>query len=74
MNSREAVFASIRRSLGVHGDEATRRFEVETRLKQAPPGVIPKRGAVQPREGSRLRGFLAWRRYTRDPSLRLKNG
>ena len=44
MNSREAIFANLRRSLGVHGDEAPRRFEVETRLKQAPPGVIPKRG------------------------------
>ena len=44
MSSRAAVFASIRRSLGVTGDEATRRFEVETRLKQAPPGVVPKRG------------------------------
>ena len=44
MSSRAAVFASIRRSLGVTGDEATRRFEVEMRLKQAPPGVVPKRG------------------------------
>ena len=44
MTSRAAVFASIRRSLGVTGDEATRRFEVETRLKQAPPGIVPKRG------------------------------
>jgi L-lactate dehydrogenase complex protein LldG len=44
MTSRAAVFASIRRSLAVTGDEATRRFEVETRLKQAPPGVVPKRG------------------------------
>jgi L-lactate dehydrogenase complex protein LldG len=44
MNSRAAVLASIRRSLGVTGDEATRRFEVETRLKQAPPGIVPKRG------------------------------
>ncbi len=44
MSSRAAVFASIRRSLGVTGDEATRRFEVETRLKQAPPGIVPKRG------------------------------
>lgn len=44
MSSRAAVFAGIRRSLGVVGDEATRRFEVETRLKQAPPGVVPKRG------------------------------
>ncbi len=44
MTSRAAVFASIRRALGVTGDEETRRFEVEMRLKQAPPGVIPKRG------------------------------
>jgi len=44
MSSRAAVLASIRRSLGVTGDEATRRFEVETRLKQAPPGIVPKRG------------------------------
>jgi len=44
MSSRAAVLASIRRSLGVSGDEATRRFEVETRLKQAPPGIVPKRG------------------------------
>jgi len=44
VSSRAAVFAGIRRSLGVVGDEATRRFEVETRLKQAPPGVVPKRG------------------------------
>ena len=44
MSSRAAVFASIRRSLGVTGDEATRRFEVDMRLKQAPPGVVPKRG------------------------------
>jgi L-lactate dehydrogenase complex protein LldG len=44
MNAREAIFASLRRSLGVRGDEAPRRFEVETRLKVAPPGVVPKRG------------------------------
>jgi L-lactate dehydrogenase complex protein LldG len=44
MSSRGAVFANIRRSLGVTGDEATRQFEVETRLKQAPPGIVPKRG------------------------------
>jgi L-lactate dehydrogenase complex protein LldG len=44
MTSRAAIFASIRRSLAVTGDEATRRFEVEMRLKQAPPGIVPKRG------------------------------
>jgi L-lactate dehydrogenase complex protein LldG len=44
VSSRAAIFASIRRSLAVTGDEATRRFEVETRLKQAPAGIVPKRG------------------------------
>ena len=44
MNAREAIFASIRRSLAVTGDEATRLFEVEMRLKAAPSGVVPKRG------------------------------
>src|ERR1700754_1584043 len=44
MSSRSAILANIRRSLGGTGDEATRRFEVETRLKQAPPGIVPKRG------------------------------
>jgi len=44
MNAREAVFANIRRSLGVTGEEAPRRFEVEARLAKAPVGVAPKRG------------------------------
>ena len=44
MNSREAVLANIRRSLGVRGDEAPRKLEVEARLMQAPAGVAPKRG------------------------------
>ena len=44
MKAREAVFASIRRSLGVTGAEAPRRFEVERRLAEAPAGVVPRRG------------------------------
>ena len=44
VNAREAVLANIRRSLGVTGDEAPRRFEVKTRLGEAPVGVVPKRG------------------------------
>jgi L-lactate dehydrogenase complex protein LldG len=44
MSARDSILAGIRRSLGVTGDEATRRFEVETRLKQAPAGIVPKRG------------------------------
>ena len=57
MSSRAAVFASIRRSLGVTGDEATRRFDVEMRLKQAPPGIVPKRG--QGDASARLATFKA---------------
>jgi L-lactate dehydrogenase complex protein LldG len=44
MNAREAVLAGIRRSLGVTGAEAPRRFEVERRLAEAPAGVVPQRG------------------------------
>ena len=44
VNARDAIFANIRRSLGVKGDEAPRRFEVEARLAKAPPGVVPNRG------------------------------
>lgn len=44
MSSRDAVLANIRRSLGVTGREAPRRLEVETRLTQAPSGVVPRRG------------------------------
>jgi len=44
MNSREAVLANIRRSLGVTGAEAPRSFEVEARLMKAPAGVEPRRG------------------------------
>ena len=54
MSSRAAVFASIRRSLGVTGDEATRRFEVETRLKQAPPESCRSAVRATSRPGSRL--------------------
>jgi L-lactate dehydrogenase complex protein LldG len=44
VNAREAVLANIRRSLGVAGDEAPRRFEVAARLAEAPAGVVPRRG------------------------------
>ncbi len=44
MNAREAVLASVRRSLGVTGTEAPRQFEVERRLAEAPAGIAPQRG------------------------------
>lgn len=42
--SREAVLGAMRRSLGVTGGEEARRDAVETRLAQAPRGLIPERG------------------------------
>ena len=44
MSAREAVLANVRRSLGVTGTEAPRRFEVERRLAEAPVGIAPQRG------------------------------
>lgn len=44
MSARAAVFAGIRRSLGVTGAEAPRAFEVRTRLTEAPAGIVPRRG------------------------------
>ncbi|MBV8104778.1 MAG: lactate utilization protein [Hyphomicrobiales bacterium] len=44
VSAREAIFANVRRSLGVTGAEEPRRFESEARLAKAPPGVVPKRG------------------------------
>ena len=44
MSSRDAVLASIRRSLGVRGDEKPRRAAVTERLNHHPAGVIPARG------------------------------
>jgi L-lactate dehydrogenase complex protein LldG len=44
MSAREAIFANIRRSLGVTGDEGPRRLEVESRLAETPAGVVPQRG------------------------------
>ena len=40
MSARGAVLAGLRRPLGVAGDEATRRFEVDTRLKLAPCPMV----------------------------------
>src|SRR5258708_7979608 len=42
------VLATIRRSLGVTGAEATRQLEVATRLAGHPQGVVPQRGKLPP--------------------------
>ena len=46
MSARDQVFASIRRALGVTGDEEPRRKAVEDRLRDHPRGVIPQRGQL----------------------------
>ncbi len=57
MSARDSVLAGVRRSLGVTGTEAPRRFEVERRLAEAPAGVVPERG--QGDAGQRLATFKA---------------
>ncbi len=46
MSSRDLIFASIRRALGVTGAEEPRRKAVADRLRDHPRGVIPKRGQL----------------------------
>jgi L-lactate dehydrogenase complex protein LldG len=48
MSGREAILASIRRSLGVSGREAPRRKTVSDRLREHPEGVVPARGKLAP--------------------------
>lgn len=50
MTARDDIFANIRRSLGVTGNEPTRRDVVEQRLMRSPSGLIPKRGNLPPAE------------------------
>ncbi len=47
-DARSEIFASIRRSLGVTGQEAPRRASVEDRIEHAPKGVVPERGQGEP--------------------------
>ena len=47
-SARDDILANIRRSLGVTGSEAPRRANVATRLENAPRGVIPARGQLDP--------------------------
>lgn len=45
-SARDTILASIRRSLGVTGQEAPRRMAVADRLKEHPQGVVPARGQL----------------------------
>ncbi len=44
MSARDDIFAAIRRSLHVSGNEAPRRAAVAARLKEAPLGIVLARG------------------------------
>jgi L-lactate dehydrogenase complex protein LldG len=57
MSAREDVFAAIRRSLHVTGEEAPRKAAVASRLAETPAGVIPGRGQGTPQQ--RAATFLA---------------
>jgi L-lactate dehydrogenase complex protein LldG len=48
MSARSTLFASIRQSLGVTGQEPARHAAVAERLAQHPRGVIPARGQLPP--------------------------
>lgn len=50
MSARESILASIRRSLGVTGNEAPRHREVADRIAGHPRGLIPARGQLPARE------------------------
>jgi len=50
MSARNDIFANIRRSLGVRGDERIRTQIVDERLERAPKGILPQRGQVAGRE------------------------
>ncbi len=50
MSARDTIFASIRSSLGVNGQEAPRRKVVADRLSGHPAGVVPQRGQLAARE------------------------
>lgn len=46
MTGREAVLGKVRRALGVSGEEAARRSDVEARLAVPLPNLIPARGQL----------------------------
>jgi L-lactate dehydrogenase complex protein LldG len=43
-DARAEIYGSIRRALGISGNEAPRRKSVEDRLEHAPKGIVPARG------------------------------
>ena len=54
MSGRAAIMNRVRAALGASGDGAARRAAVEKRLRQAPEGVIPARGQLDPQARAEL--------------------
>jgi len=53
MTARDTLFATIRQSLGVTGNEPARREAVASRIANHPRGVIPARGQLPPADVAR---------------------
>ena len=58
MTARDTLFASIRQSLGVTGNEPARRAAVEARIANHPRGVIPARGQLPSAERVKFFGQM----------------
>jgi L-lactate dehydrogenase complex protein LldG len=50
MSARETILSTIRSSLHVTGDDATRRAAVDARLQSTPRGIVPQRGQGSPEQ------------------------
>ncbi len=71
-DARTEIYASIRQALRVTGTEAPRRQSVETRLEQAPKGVVPARGqgdAVARKEIFKTQALIAQASLVEVPGL-----
>jgi L-lactate dehydrogenase complex protein LldG len=56
MTARDAILASIRRSLGVTGREAPRRKAVADRLREHPEGIVPRAASLRRRRAASCSG------------------
>ncbi|MBX3519420.1 MAG: lactate utilization protein [Xanthobacteraceae bacterium] len=54
MSGRDAIFATIRKSLRVTGDDSLRRESVAARLEKHPRGIVPARGQKPEAERTEL--------------------
>ncbi len=59
MSAREVILSTLRRSLGVTGNEAPRRAAVAARLAGHPAGVVPARGQLPPQQRVELFARMA---------------